>query len=268
MNDLPTVGDVTTSTRGVLVTDQSLESDSASTEICLNSFDRYESISGTDLVNYSKLKEAPNSKDIFESSRMLIRRLVSRSDRLLGTVVSDDFVSKKDVYIFKSDTLSESTLLAILNSQFLSWWQFNVEMSASKDDFRQITLGGLRDLPLPLLMESSYDTPEESDIENPSQLEVNDIEIVIGDEEGLTQEAHDILYKLVQRVLNLTSQAEQYNTNLLYYFGNKIEGDSLENISFYQPESDPDSVLRATKTDYTISASAPLPSIANPPTQS
>jgi hypothetical protein len=96
------------------------------------------------------LKERPASFDIFTGSRILIRRLVNRQDRLMATVVKETFVNKKDIYIFKVTVKNYKIyyLLALINSLVLSFAYLESDIAATKDDFRQTTLDGLRNLPI------------------------------------------------------------------------------------------------------------------------
>lgn len=164
-----TIGDVSKSTRGVLVTDEAIASDSAETPIYYpdrnESYQRFERIGANTQAEWDLLDERP-PYEYYEGDRMLVRRLVSRDDRLLGTVATDEFVTDKNTYIFKSESqrgaVSEKFLLGVLNSAFISWWLFNVEMSASKDDFRQVTLTGLRNLPHPQIADEERQQSAES----------------------------------------------------------------------------------------------------------
>ncbi len=120
---------------------------------------RYEMALPDKFVLYGdNLVEAPSSFDFFTGDRVLVRRLVSRQDRLMAHAVSDTFVNKKDIYIFKSkNRLSIYYLVALLNSQLLSYVYLCSDVVAQKDDFRQTTLDGLRRLPIPRI---SFTTPE------------------------------------------------------------------------------------------------------------
>ena len=58
---------------------------------------------------------------------------------------------KKDIYSTKpnsSDSPKLSSLLAILNSSLISFLYLSRSAAAVKDDFRQVTLSGLRELPI------------------------------------------------------------------------------------------------------------------------
>jgi type I restriction-modification system DNA methylase subunit len=240
LSELRTLGEVTESTRGVLVTDESLESPAANTPICLDSYQRYEEIEATADVEYDLLREAPSDKHIFEGPRLLIRRLVSRSDRLLGTYSSEEFVSKKDVYVFKSDAYDERFLLALANSKLLSWWLFNVEMSASKDDFRQVTLTGVRELPVPDESDDSSDIKQPvSDVEDLDQSEVEVSELIdwISDCGGVSLQVQKLLAGLTRDLTAVYKKYNRLNLSLEDYIGGYQEGSKLTEIGFSQPIS-------------------------------
>ena len=83
--------------------------------------------------------------------RILTRRIVSRSNRLMSAVAYSDFVVKKDIYVSRlpsDDPRRLSALLAILNSSLMSFLYLSRSAAAVKDDFRQVTLSGLRELPI------------------------------------------------------------------------------------------------------------------------
>lgn len=86
-----------------------------------------------------------------EGLRILTRRIVSRANRLMSAVTCDGYVVKKDLYITKpkfDDPHKVAALLAILNSSLMSFLYLRRSTAAVKDDFRQVTLSGLRELPI------------------------------------------------------------------------------------------------------------------------
>ena len=68
----------------------------------------------------------------------------------MASAVVDTFVNKKDIYVFKATTRGWDShfLLASLNSRLLSFAYLEQDAAATKDDFRQTTLDGLRQLPI------------------------------------------------------------------------------------------------------------------------
>jgi len=287
-----TVGDISESTRGVLVTDESTESTSATTSIYYpesnESFQRFETIAPTMEVDWDLLDEKP-PYEYYEGDRVVIRRLVSRDDRLLGTFASEEFVTDKNTYIFKSDSLRDSDeigqmtlpsqvtdndhqlvnekfLLGILNSSFISWWHLNVEMSASKDDFRQVTLTGLRDLPLPQIVEGE-DTEHEI-IATGSDDETNNTKMGVdsyignGDgsidalvqeldvDQGATPSVRAVIGHIVTTLIQLRTERLNLNLSVADQLGTYQETVSLSEMGFVQRvENVADTQLNETVDD-------------------
>ncbi len=88
---------------------------------------------------------------IHEGPRLLTRRIVSRSNRLMSARITEKYVVKKDLYAIKLLEHREDrlvTLLAILNSKLMSFLLLSRSTTATRDDFRQVTLTELRELPI------------------------------------------------------------------------------------------------------------------------
>lgn len=70
---------------------------------------------------------------------------------MMATYTNEEFVCKKDIYIIKlnDENISYKYVLALLNSKLLSFYKTKNSGSAKKDDFTQITLGDIRQLPIP-----------------------------------------------------------------------------------------------------------------------
>ena len=99
--------------------------------------------------NYVVVSERQSS--YHEGPRIWTRRIVSRANRLMSALTCDEFVVKKDIYITKPNFDDEhklAALLAILNSSLMSFLYLSRSTAAVKDDFRQVTLAGLRELPI------------------------------------------------------------------------------------------------------------------------
>lgn len=93
----------------------------------------------------------PRDRPFHHGPRILTRRIVSRANRLMSTHTDDEFVVKKDIYVIKPKSREPHVLemlLAILNSSLLSFLYLSRSAAATKDDFRQVTLTGLRELPI------------------------------------------------------------------------------------------------------------------------
>ncbi|MFQ5902167.1 MAG: Eco57I restriction-modification methylase domain-containing protein, partial [Candidatus Binatia bacterium] len=162
------LGSVTNSARGILAgrDDISSESQDSSWKLFFDKeMDRYVQDEPSKYVRYGgNLPEHPSSFDFFQGERLLIRRLVSRQDRLMATLATKTFVNKKDIYNFKSasPTCRISFLLALVNSRLLSFTYLQQDVAATKDDFRQTTLDGLRALPVSRI---DFNTPKRERIQ-------------------------------------------------------------------------------------------------------
>lgn len=101
----------------------------------------------------ANLKEKPMSYDVFKDKRILVRRIISRQFRIMATIASDEFICKKDIYIVKltDNTLSHEFVLGLLNSKLISYYKTKNSGSAKKDDFTQITLTDIRQIPIPII---------------------------------------------------------------------------------------------------------------------
>jgi len=148
------LGSMTESCRGILAGDEHVSEKccgAAWKPLFTGEMGRYGHASASFFVLYGEqLPERPKSFDMFTGERMLVRRLVSRQDRLMATISADVFVNKKDVYVFKplATRWHVQALLALVNSTLMSFAYLERDVAAAKDDFRQTTLDGLRGLPI------------------------------------------------------------------------------------------------------------------------
>jgi hypothetical protein len=160
-SNIISLGSLTKSTRGVLAKPDHIlaEEKYDSQPFFDGEMFRYEITSPDKFIVYSDdLPESPSSFDFFTGQRLLIRRIVSRQDRLMAHAVTEPFVNKKDIYIFKPiEKKALNYLLSVLNSKLLSYLYFRSDIVAQKDDFRQTTLEGVRNLPIPRI---SFTTPK------------------------------------------------------------------------------------------------------------
>lgn len=103
-------------------------------------------------IVYVDMSDKPSLKRFYEANpKLLIRRVISRQDRLLTAYTDQKMVFKKDInpFIVIEDNWNVYFLLSILNSRLISFLYVNTSSIASKDDFRQTTLAELRRLPIP-----------------------------------------------------------------------------------------------------------------------
>ncbi len=103
------------------------------------------------------LKERPKDDSIFTGERILIRRIISRQFRVMATKSNIDFVSKKDLYVFKITNIEFDInyVLAIINSKLVSFLKTQGSTSGKKDDFTQLTLSDIREIIIPQIPETA-----------------------------------------------------------------------------------------------------------------
>jgi hypothetical protein len=214
---------ITTSGRGILADAADIACDPKDGKWKLfftGYMNRYEIEEATEYVLYGpNLREVPSSFDVFTGQRMLVRRLVNRQDRIMAVDAETTFVTKKDIYFFKvlvGQAYSTTFLTALVNSQLLSFLYLEQDVAATKDDFRQITLDGLRSLPIRRI---NFTTPATERARLTQQAIAR---YDSGDNGGTVQLAqaainaeqtdvvHDLLAHLAQRMidLNKAKQAE------------------------------------------------------------
>ena len=113
------------------------------------------------VYNYNLIKETiypadlTNKKNLVQfyeaEPKILIRRIISRQDRLSVTYCDERLVFKKDInpFIPIDPNFDPYYLTGIIASKFISFLYLNSSSIATKDDFRQTTLTELRKLPIP-----------------------------------------------------------------------------------------------------------------------
>jgi len=115
------------------------------------------------VYNYQLIKEEIHDTDLSDKislkqfykndPKLLIRRIISRQDRLTVGYCDEKLVFKKDInpFICIDKRYNTFFLLGIIASKFISYLYLRMSSIANKDDFRQTTLGELRKLPIPIL---------------------------------------------------------------------------------------------------------------------
>jgi len=218
------------------------------------------------------MDEDDSARDYYTTPRVLIRRLISRDDRVMAMYETNDYVVKKDLNPFLRDGTTESLqyLLANLNSALHSYLYINQSSVALKDDFRQTTLTDLRELPYRSL---DVDTDADHDPDLPDDVEDTIDAAVTGEfasapddlidvvEEKLDDDdafVHDITVTLVERIIDTKSLHSELNTNMLTYFGEDLQGDQLDSpedyarladLTEYQPPTEKSDLLTETTGD-------------------
>ncbi len=94
------------------------------------------------------MRECPKSFDWFEGSRILLRRLVNRKQRLMAAWTDQTIVTNKNLYVLKPIRPEAwQYILAILNSRLVSRLYVAQVSGATKDDFPQVTISDLSTMP-------------------------------------------------------------------------------------------------------------------------
>jgi type I restriction-modification system DNA methylase subunit len=88
---------------------------------------------------------------MFQGPRIVLRRLLTRKFRLQASYTSETFITTDNVLnvVPNSDAVDVSYALGVLNSKLISWLYVNTSMVAQKDDFPQVHLSALSELPIP-----------------------------------------------------------------------------------------------------------------------
>lgn len=98
-----------------------------------------------------RIKERPKEFVWFEGKRLLLRRLVNRQQRLMASLAFDTFVTNKNLYsILTNDKFPTiESVLGILNSKLVSFLYLSQITQATKDDFPQVTIQDILQIPFP-----------------------------------------------------------------------------------------------------------------------
>ncbi len=102
-------------------------------------------------IGYVSMSDKESLRPFYEAKpKLLIRRVISRQDRLLATFSDKALVTKKDInpFVVSASNWNPFFLLGIINSALFSYLYMNTSSIAAKDDFRQTTLAELRRLPI------------------------------------------------------------------------------------------------------------------------
>jgi len=154
MNEYVKLGDISISTQG-LSASRFQTSGSKNNEMWFPFLEKgqtYRYRLQTDKIVFADMSEKKSLIPFYKASpKILIRRVISRQDRLLCTYFEKEMVFKKDInpFIITNIEYDPFYVLGILNSTLFSFVYINTSSIATKDDFRQTTLAELRDMPLP-----------------------------------------------------------------------------------------------------------------------
>ncbi|MBI5650048.1 MAG: N-6 DNA methylase [Chloroflexi bacterium] len=105
-----------------------------------------------------RIKERPREFIWFEGTRLLLRRLVNRRQRLMATLATETFITNKNLYSIlpKDNAPNLLAILGVLNSRLISYLYINQITQATKDDFPQVTIKDVLGLPFPDLTDRAH----------------------------------------------------------------------------------------------------------------
>ncbi|RKY07936.1 MAG: hypothetical protein DRP66_05635 [Planctomycetota bacterium] len=97
-----------------------------------------------------KMREYPKEFKWFEGPRLLLRRLVNRRQRLMASFTPETVITNKNLYtVLSIPPIRHECVLGILNSKLISRLYLAMVSQSTKDDFPQVTIRDIRNLPFP-----------------------------------------------------------------------------------------------------------------------
>ena len=105
---------------------------------------------GNTWLEYSDRIANSRARENFENDRIAIRRLLSRQFRLMSCSVSEEYITTDSVLnmIVTDENYSYLFITALLNSRLFSFLYIKFSAIATKNDFPQVTLNDLKQLPI------------------------------------------------------------------------------------------------------------------------
>jgi hypothetical protein len=96
--------------------------------------------------------------EFFRGKRLIIRRIISRQQRIHATMVTEDFVINKSYLpaLSINEEYATEYVLAILNSRLLSRAFVSMSEIAKRDDFPQVDIATVHEFPIPRI---TFTTP-------------------------------------------------------------------------------------------------------------
>lgn len=148
------LGEVTKSTQGLALSRYNLMHKASGSD-CLpimtgGTVSRY-SIS-IESSAFASLSDGSSGREFYTAAeKLIVRRIVSRSNRIMVAHYNKAMIFKKDFnpFVPTSLVIPIHSLLAILNSKLISFLYLGNSAVSQRDDFRQTTLAELRRLPVP-----------------------------------------------------------------------------------------------------------------------
>lgn len=146
-----TLDTVTESTQGIVETFYQYSDKPSKTYLLeYKNLDAYRFEVAVTETKFIDMKNSDSFYRFYTQPRILIRRIVSRGNRLMAIATKEPYVVKKDLnpFIVTLNNIDSNYLLTLINSTLLSFIYTGGSTSSLKDDFRQTTLEALRALPI------------------------------------------------------------------------------------------------------------------------
>jgi len=102
---------------------------------------------GNNWISYGDWLAAPRRKEFFTNKRILIREITNPN--ILASYTEDEFYNTPSIInIIEFKRINEKYLLAIINSNLLSFYHINTSPKAKKGLFPKILVNDVRNLPI------------------------------------------------------------------------------------------------------------------------
>jgi Eco57I restriction-modification methylase/restriction endonuclease TaqI-like protein len=106
-------------------------------------------------IDYDQKLQSQKPREFFDGPRILLRQLLSRKFRLQASLATDFFLTNQSIQSLISRTSDSKArpdlraVLAILNSQLISWFFCQTNLVSRRDDFPKTIIKQTREFPFP-----------------------------------------------------------------------------------------------------------------------
>ena len=200
-------------------------------------------------VSMFGLTECPDD-DFFNKERLIIRRIISRQQRIHATLVDTGFAINKSylLAISKRPSISLYYLLALINSRLFSQIFIWFSEVAKRDDFPQLDIATIRELPIRRINFTIPDDERARQLDKAKTLyefclSKGSTECVLGfvkhhlaANSERSDIVHDLLAFLAEQMVEMNKAKGEEIRNFLHWLGREIgnEIDSLQNKTAIQ----------------------------------
>lgn len=137
--------------KGIIVSHYKFENKKQKDYIAYKEGDIYRYFSNIETIAYVESNSISNEVFKVNKEKILVRMIVNRQNRIMAMTSKGIFTVKQNIYTFLNDNnnISNLYILSIINSSLISYMILNSNPLASKDDFRQIRMEDIKQLPIP-----------------------------------------------------------------------------------------------------------------------